>query len=137
MTTEAKWSDLASLDGTKTLAAANQLLPTWISLLLVIVIAWQLAHIVWMLVPAPSAGDPVKTSTQMLASPGAGTVTADANAISGSHIFGVASRDDFAPPPVTEEIENLRDTRLTSLSLKGTIAANPSELARAIIADTK
>ena len=36
---------------------------------------------------------------------------------------------------MTEEIENLRDTRLTSLSLKGTIASNPTELALAIIAD--
>ena len=61
MTTEAKWSDLASLDGTKTLAAANQLLPTWISLLLVIVIAWQLAQVVWMLVPGSATGDPVAT----------------------------------------------------------------------------
>ena len=136
MTTEAKWSDLASLDGTKTLAAASQLLPAWISLLLVIAIAWQLAQVAWMLVPAPSAGDPIETSTQILAARSAGNVTADANAISGAHIFGVADRDDFAPPPVTEEIENLRDTRLTSLSLKGTIASNPTELAMAIIADS-
>ena len=135
MTTEAKWSDFASLDGTKTLAAANQLLPSWVSLLLVIVIAWQLAQVVWMLVPAPSAGDPIEGSTQVLTSRGLGNVTADANAISGAHIFGVAIRDDTAPPPVTEEIENLRDTRITSLSLKGTIAANPSELAMAIISD--
>ncbi len=135
MTTEAKWSDLASLDGTKTLAAASQLLPAWISLLLVIAIAWQLAQVAWMLVPAPSAGDPVETSTQMLAARSAGNVTADTDAISGAHIFGIADRDDFVPPPVTEEIENLRDTRLTSLSLKGTIASNPTELAMAIIAD--
>ena len=136
MTTEAKWSDLASLDGMKTLAAANQLLPTWISLLLVIVIAWQIAQRAWMMVPAPSAGDPVKTPMLMLTSPGAGNVTADAKQISAAHIFGVASRDDIAPAPVTEAIENLRDTRLTSLTLKGTIAANPSELAMAIIADS-
>jgi len=135
MTTEAKWSDFASLDSTKTLAAANQLLPSWVSLILVIVIAWQLAQVVWMLVPAPSAGDSIEGSTQVLTSRGQGNVTADANAISGAHIFGVASRDDTAPPPVTEEIENLRDTRITSLSLKGTIAANPSELAMAIISD--
>lgn len=136
MTIEAKWSDLTSLDGTKTLAAASQLLPAWISLLLVIAIAWQLAQIAWMLVPAPSAGDPIETSTQMLAARNTGNVTADAQQISAAHIFGVAVRDDFAPPPVTELIENLRDTRLTSLSLKGTIAAIPSELAMAIIADS-
>ena len=35
MTTEAKWSDFASLDGARMLAAANRLLPAWVSLLLV------------------------------------------------------------------------------------------------------
>lgn len=135
MTTEAKWSDFASLDGTKTLAAANQLLPAWISLLLVVVIAWQLAQMVWMLVPAPSAGDPIATPGHALTSHATGSVAADANAISNAHIFGIADSDEAAPPPVTEEIENLRDTRLTNLSLKGTIASNPAELAIAIIAD--
>ncbi len=135
MTTEAKWSDLASMDGSRMLAAANQLLPSWVSLLLVIVIAWQLAQLVWMLVPAPSSGDIVATPANVASSLGAANNTADANAIAGAHIFGVADRVDEAPPPVTEEIENLRDTRLSNLSLKGTIASNPPELAIAIIAD--
>ena len=45
MTTDAKWSDLASLDGPRTLAAAGKLLPGWVTLLLAVVIAWQLARI--------------------------------------------------------------------------------------------
>ena len=56
MTTDAKWSDFTSMDGAKTLAAANRFLPAWVSLMLVIVIAWQLARIIWMLVPGPSVG---------------------------------------------------------------------------------
>ena len=39
MTSEAKWSDFTSMDGAKTVAAANRFLPAWLSLLLVVVIA--------------------------------------------------------------------------------------------------
>lgn len=135
MTTEAKWSDFASMDGAKTLAAANQLLPAWVSLLLVVVIAWQLAQLVWMLVPAPSSGDIVATPANIEAAPVSGNIAADVSAISNAHIFGIAAQEDAVPAPVTEEIENLRDTRLTNLSLKGTLASNPAEQAVAIIAD--
>ena len=53
MTTEAKWSDFASMDSAKMIAAAGQLLPPWVSLALVVVIAWKLAGIFWSLVPGP------------------------------------------------------------------------------------
>ena len=72
MTTEAKWSDLASMDGAKTFAAASQLLPVWVGLLLVVVIAWQLAQLIWMLVPAPSSGDLVVTPANVAISQNAG-----------------------------------------------------------------
>jgi len=136
MTTDAKWSDFTSMDGAKTLAAANSLLPAWVSLLLVIVIAWQLARIIWMLVPGPAAGDPIAAPVAP-PSPGAVTdTTADVQAIASAHIFGVATAEpEGIQQPAAEETENLRDTRLTNLSLKGTIAATPAEAAVAIIAD--
>jgi general secretion pathway protein C len=135
MTTEAKWSDFASLDGPKTLAAANQLLPGWVSLLLVVVIAWQLAQLVWSLVPATAAGDAIATPALVVTSP-AGSDTANiVNAISAAHVFGIADAADAAPPPVPEAFEDLRDTKLSNLSLKGTIASYPAELSVAIIAD--
>ena len=59
MATEAKWSDLTRPDGARALAAANQLLPPWVALVLVIAIGWQLANIIWMLIPGPAAGDAV------------------------------------------------------------------------------
>jgi general secretion pathway protein C len=138
MTSEAKWTDFASLDGAKMLAAANRLLPGWVSLVLVILIAWQVARIAWSLVPAPAAGDYVDTPAGTAGpaasiDPGSSSVQAIADA----HIFGVAIAEDgeeYAQPAV-EETENLRDTRLTNLSLKGTIAATPAEQAVAIIAD--
>jgi len=136
MTTEAKWSDFASKDGAKMLAAANRLLPAWVSLLLVVVIAWQLARIIWMLIPAPSAGDPVTVPAGELVSTAPSDSAANAQAIVAAHIFGIADAESVAElQPVAEDTSNLNDTRLTNLSLKGTIAATPAEMAVAIIAD--
>ena len=134
MTQHAKWSDLASMDGPKTLAAASQLLPGWISLILVILIGWQLAQLVWSLVPAPAAGDAVVTPVQVSGSAEGDAGDLDVNAIS-AHIFGIANAEDVEPVPVPEEHETLPETRLSKLSLKGTIAADPAELSVAIIAD--
>lgn len=136
MTTEAKWSDFASLDGPRMIAAANRLLPAWVSLLLVIAIAWQLARIIWSLVPGPAAGDPVTAPAGATATSSTIEESTSVQAIADAHIFGVATEDPAeASQPVVEETENLADTRLTNLSLKGTIAATVAEQAVAIIAD--
>jgi len=136
MTTEAKWSDFASRDGAKTIAAANSLLPPWISLLLVVVIAWQLAKIIWMLVPGPGAGDPVAVPANVAVSPSQPGVSADIQSIVAAHMFGEADADDETViEPLVDESATYRDTRLTNLSLKGTIAASPTEIAVAIISD--
>ena len=137
MTSEAKWTDIASLDGARMLAAASRRLPAWVSLLLVVLIAWQLARIIWSLIPAPAGGDPVEAPS----GPAVVTSTLDdgatsVQAIADAHIFGVAIRDEDEPVrPVVDETENLQDTRLTNLSLKGTIVASQAEQAVAIIAD--
>ena len=59
MATEAKWSDFTSLDVGRMANAANQLLPPWVALLLVITIGWQLASIIWLLIPGQATGDAV------------------------------------------------------------------------------
>jgi len=136
MTTEAKWSDFASMDVAKTLAAANRLLPAWVSLLLVIVIAWQLARIIWMLVPGPSAGDAIPAPANVLISEIRTDGSANVQDIVTAHIFGVADADPEQDlQPVIDDTENLSETRLTNLSLKGTIAATPTDMAIAIISD--
>ncbi|MDA0705397.1 MAG: type II secretion system protein GspC [Proteobacteria bacterium] len=132
MTTDAKWSDLASMDGTKTIAAAGQLLPDWISLLLVVVIAWQLAQLFWTLVPAPASGDIVAIPVHVASAQDSGNFAAEVNAISSAHIFGIASADDAVVAPVDTAVEADRDTRL-NLALKGTIASTAEESAVAII----
>ena len=93
MATEAKWSDFTSLDGTRTLAAANKLLPPWVALLLVIAIGWQLATIVWALVPGSATGDPVAVPAGQVITGSQGAPGADVQAIAVAHMFGEASAD--------------------------------------------
>lgn len=135
MATEAKWSDFTSLDGARTLAAANQLLPPWVTLLLVIAIGWQLATIVWALIPGSSAGDSVVIPAgQVITSP-QGSPGADVQAIAGAHVFGEAGTDNEAPSEIVVVDDNLEDTRLSSLRLKGTIASPDPNMSAAIIMD--
>ncbi len=134
MINKANWTDFSSVDSTAALAKINRVLPPWISLLLVIVIGWQVGRIVWALVPAPAAGDPVAAPPIATASSGSGGARADVEAIAANHMFGEA--DAVAEPvavPVADE--NLSDTRLTNLVLKGTIASAIPEFSVAVIAD--
>ena len=133
MATQAKWSDFASRDYARTMTAANQLLPFWVGLVLVVAIAWQLAKIAWLLVPGTAAGDPATApAVQMSATSANGG--ANVQAIAAASIFGKAEQD--AEPAMAPEIidENLEETKLTNLSLKGTISSPVPELSAAIIA---
>ena len=135
MATEAKWSDFTSLDGARALAAANKLLPPWVALLLVIAIGWQLGNIIWTLMPGPATGDAVVVPAGQAPEARPDAATADVQAIAGTHLFGEASPDDA--PAVVPEVsdENLEDTRLSNLQLKGTIASPEPTMSAAIITD--
>lgn len=135
MATEAKWTDFTSLDAARTVAAASQLLPPWVALLLVIVIGWQLANIIWMLIPGPAAGDNVVVPAGRVVVSGSGPAAADVQAIAAVHLFGEAGADD--PATVVPEVsdEDLEDTRLSNLQLRGTIASPETTMSAAIIAD--
>ncbi|MCH8070871.1 MAG: type II secretion system protein GspC [Proteobacteria bacterium] len=136
MTTEAKWSDFSSLDGERTLAAVNQLLPRWVTLALVVAIAWQLARVIWLLMPGSPAGDQIVAPPGQLQTPAAlASNQVDVQSIATAHIFGHSSAG-----PVIEarrqSHENLSETRL-SLSLKGTMANTDEKSSIAIIADNR
>lgn len=135
MATEAKWSDFTSLDVGRTAHAASQLLPPWVALLLVIAIGWQLANIIWLLIPGPAAGDAVVVPAGRVVADRSGPVAADAQAIAAAHLFGEAGADDT--PAVVPDVadENLEDTRLSNLELKGTIASPETTMSAAIISD--
>jgi len=136
MATEAKWSDFASLDVARTTAAASQLLPPWVALVLVIAIGWQLANIVWMLIPGPAAGDAVVVPAGQVAASRSDPATADVQAIAAAHLFGEAGADDAAPVVPEVSDEDLEDTRLSNLQLKGTIASPEAAMSAAIITDS-
>ena len=134
MTFKAKWSEFASLDRSQVVAAGNRLLPFWVSLVLVIAIAWQLAKLAWMLVPAPAAGDVVDAPSGHLATAIQAGNAIDVRGIANAHIFGEA--DVQASPQVLDSGPDIaEDTKLVNLTLRGTIASNERGLSAAIIAD--
>ncbi len=135
MTVEAKWSDFSGLDADLALAAINRTLPRWVALLLVIGIAWQLAQVIWMLMPGSDAGDQViAPPVQISRSTGAASGSVDVQRIADAHLFGEADPEAVVAPAPQENLENLAETRL-NLSLKGTLASPDPASAVAIIAD--
>ena len=136
MATEAKWSDFASLDASRTLAAANGLLPAWVALLLVVVIGWQLARIVWMLIPGTATGDAVVAPAGRISLTTQSDTGTDVQAIANAHIFGQADPKEVENPAPVVQDENLEDTRLANLQLKGTIASDEPGMSAAIITDS-
>ena len=135
MITKPNWTDFSSTDGSTALTTINRVLPPWVTLLLVIAIGWQIARILWMLVPAPAAGDAVVPPMEVPAATAVSGSGSDVQNIASNHMFGEADAADeaAAPPPVVED--NLVDTRLTNLVLKGTIASDIPEFSVAVIAD--
>jgi general secretion pathway protein C len=128
-------SDFASLDGRGALSVASRVVPPWLSLLLVVAIAWQIAKIIWMLVPGPAAGDSVAVPVSSMSNRGQAVAASDVESIVAAHIFGVADAAAVEMAPTPEENENLSDTRLTNLALKGTVASQIKEYSVAVIAD--
>jgi len=136
MTTVANWSDFSSLDAERALAAANRLLPRWVALALLIGIAWQLARLIWLLIPGSDINEPViAPPTQISRATAADGSTVDVQAIANAHLFGEADAEAVIAEP-RQDVENLAETRL-NLSLKGTIASGETETSIAIIADAR
>lgn len=136
VTMEARWSDFSSLDAERVIASVNKSLPRWVALLLVVAIAWQLARIIWMLMPGSDVGNQVITPpTQIARAAGAAGRNIDAQLIANTHLFGEADPEEVIVAP-QENVENLAETRL-SLSLKGTIASPDEASSIAIIADSR
>lgn len=133
MTNTPKWSDIVSRDRGRALAAANSLLPAWVSLIIVVLIGWQLAKIIWMFVPGTNAGDTVAVPLgQMTQSGSVGAV--NVQRIAEAHFFGEKDPEEPIdnPGPDTTHVE---ETTLRSLVLKGTHASDNADVAAAIITD--
>lgn len=135
MITKANWTDFSSADGGTALTTANRVLPPWVSVLLVIAIGWQIARIVWMLVPGSATGDAVQPPMNLPTTTSVSGNNTDVQTIASNHMFGEADAADEAIVPLTVADDNLSDTRLTNLVLKGTIATDMPEFSVAVIAD--
>ncbi|MGB5247075.1 MAG: type II secretion system protein GspC [Woeseia sp.] len=136
MTTNAKWLDFNNLDADRLIASASRSLPYWVTLLLVLLLGWQLARLVWLLVPGSSTGDAIVAPVEVASRSGAAASAADVQAIAAAHLFGEANVIDTPAEPVAQAVEDLEETDL-SLTLKGTIAAALEDQSIAIIADSR
>lgn len=112
-------------------AEASRVLPPWVSLLLVLLIGWQLALVVWGLVPSGEPAAPPPAAAAPRAEAGAGSESVDVDRIIAAHLFGEATTDEI---PAGEEPVDAPETQL-SLELRGTITANEGQKALAIIAE--
>ena len=110
---------------------ASRVLPPWVVLALVILIAWQLAKTIWLLFPAPQpqALPPVQPVARGSVATPASSVSIDR--IVEAHLFGKA---DVETPVALVEQQDAPDTQL-SLELRGTVAASDEKRALAIIAE--
>lgn len=133
MSTNAQWSDFLSGDRARMVAAANGLLPAWIALIIVVLIGWQLAKIVWMFVPGPAAGAPVAVPAGQQPIANAAGGPGNAQIIADTHIFGEAIVDETRGPITIPDDVPATDRR--DLKLRGTIASDRPEYSIAIIAD--
>ncbi len=131
MSTDPKWSDLASGEPARTVAAANHLLPFWVSLLLVVLIGWQLAGVVWSFIPGSSTGDAIVVPPG-LSAPDSGGGSADVQSIANASLFGKADPGDSVAEQAPILIDTTVETKL-NLTLKGTIASNVESQSAAII----
>jgi len=131
MISRASFSKIESVD----ISTVNRFLPPAVSLLLVVVIAWQLARMIWMLVPGSSIGDIVALPDSLPESTTAMQSTTDVRSIADSHIFGTADVEDSGPLLIAEEDADLADTRLVNLTLNGTVASEIPNYSVAIISD--
>lgn len=115
-------------------AKASEHLPFWVSLCLVVAIAWSLARIVWLVYPisdGPLWIPPQSTpTTQPVGS--AENTGINYGVIAKAHLFGNAMQT--SAPAVVETAEDAPDTRL-NLKLRATVVAIDQNLAHAIIAD--
>jgi general secretion pathway protein C len=127
-------ANFLNIDGVDA-STVNRLLPPTVSLLLVVLIAWQLSQMIWMLIPASSIGDAVVLPDSLPESASALQSSTDVQSIADTHIFGLADVEESGPTLVDETDADLDDTRLVNLTLNGTVASEIPKYSVAIISD--
>ena len=109
MRIEAKWSDFSRLYTERVLSAVNRTLPRWVTLLLAIGIAWQLARIIWMLIPGSDAGNQIIAPLSQISRTAATSVeSVDMQQIAGTHLFGEANPEEIIAALQQEDISDIQ-----------------------------
>ncbi len=121
-------SRLASLTEGARSARWIQSLPLWVSVGLVVLLAWQLVQLAWTLLGASKAPPPAAASPAIAAPAGPAI---DLQAVLNAHLFGVAGAAD---PGATDP--NAVAATQMNLVLVGTIAESNPERGYAIIGDS-
>jgi len=129
---QTKFEGWRSQDMTSTLAAVNQHAPFWVSLSLVVIIAWYLAQTFWALFPEPSIAI---SNAPSRGAPADIINTANSPSYEGivdAHIFGESTTNDALPVMAAE---NAPETRL-NLKLHGAVMSTDPTEAHAIISES-
>ena len=138
MAIDIKRLSFSQIDSKQLLADVIERLPGWAALVQVVAIAWQLAPIIWALVPGSPLGDRIEAVGLPVATGSAGSAQsgrANVASIAAAHLFGESSTEAVAVVP-QGPMEDLAETRL-SLTLKGILAGSDDSLSLAIIADNR
>ncbi len=131
MISRARWPNITEIDA----VAVNRFLPPVASLLLVVLVGWQIAKIIWILIPGGGASVSVLPTTSSIQSSSASRATTDYEAIAHAHIFGIADAAPDEPPSVVTSERDLADTQEANLTLNGTVASEIPNYSVAIISD--
>ncbi len=111
------------------LADANRHLPGIVAMLLVILLAWIGARLLWSLIPGEPRFDWAERAPAAIAPVNNADVSVNFRAIAEAHLFGEAGAE-----PAANQAVKAPETRL-NLKLRGAIAADDETIAHAIIAD--
>ncbi|MEM1263419.1 MAG: type II secretion system protein GspC [Pseudomonadota bacterium] len=114
---------------------ASAVLPKWITLALVVLIGWQIANILFAFFDSSSPADEALAPRSSAATVERADAPAyNTAAIRSGLLFGDLDPAKVDPQPVRTEVV---DKTTLNLELKGTIAADDPDFARAIIADAQ
>ncbi len=131
MSLSARFGELKNLTPEQIAAGTNRSLPFWVSVLLVIIIAWQLARLTWSFVPQPVPDTTIPPAAAVNAAANDGDLRAELREAVDAHLFGEATRE--APPPPPDPVD-APDTNL-NLTLSGTLSAFDANESLAIISE--
>lgn len=101
-------------------------LPPLVALLLVALLAWQAAHLLWALIPLPKSA--AWTPAPGFADPAAARPTLNLDALANAHVFG-----QYQASASTASMANAPDTQL-AFTLLGILAGSTEQESRALIA---